>query len=211
MNILISDYRLDPFTGQINIREITGEKHTIPSNSPYTVRLNEVPYKGNPSTLKVYFRDNGAQLTEVAAQPASGQFWPDYSTTAHGIEGWNTGTLLFNAADAGKTITVSYQGMGTLVDTRAPEFLEVSVSGRTQQEREAIVSSITSAADGSVSSGNCGDFRNVRGRIKTSPGVSAGTYTVEQVLQELINRSHTHSYMTDTYYTNCNCNCDNTC
>lgn len=208
---MISDYRLDPFTGQINIREITGEKHTIPSNSPYTVRLNEVPYKGNPSTLKVYFRDNGAQLTEVAAQPASGQFWPDYSTTAHGIEGWNTGTLLFNAADAGKTITVSYQGMGTLVDTRAPEFLEVSVSGRTQQEREAIVSSITSAADGSVSSGNCGDFRNVRGRIKTSPGVSAGTYTVEQVLQELINRSHTHSYMTDTYYTNCNCNCDNTC
>lgn len=208
---MISDYRLDPFTGQINIREITGEKHTIPSNSPYTVRLNEVPYKGNPSTLKVYFRDNGAQLTEVAAQPASGQFWPDYSTTAHGIEGWNTGTLLFNAADAGKTITVSYQGMGTLVDTRAPEFLEVSVSGSTQQEREAIVSSITSAADGSVSSGNCGDFRNVRGRIKTSPGVSAGTYTVEQVLQELINRSHTHSYMTDTYYTNCNCNCDNTC
>lgn len=211
MNILISDYRLDPFTGQINIREITGEEHTIPSNSPYTVRLNEVPYKGNPSTLKVYFRDNGAQLTEVAAQPASGQFWPDYSTTAHGIEGWNTGTLLFNAADAGKTITVSYQGMGTLVDTRAPEFLEVSVSGSTQQEREAIVSGITSAADGSVSSGNCGDFRNVRGRIKTSPGVSAGTYTVEQVLQELINRSHTHSYMTDTYYTNCNCNCDNTC
>lgn len=208
---MISDYRLDPFTGQINIREITGEKHTIPSNSPYTVRLNEVPYKGNPSTLKVYFRDNGAQLTEVAAQPASGQFWPDYSTTAHGIEGWNTGTLLFNAADAGKTITVSYQGMGTLVDTRAPEFLEVSVSGSTQQEREAIVSSITSAADGSVGSGNCGDFRNVRGRIKTSPGVSAGTYTVEQVLQELINRSHTHSYMTDTYYTNCNCNCDNTC
>ena len=68
---MISDYRLDPFTGQINIREITGEEHTIPSNSPYTVRLNEVPYKGNPSTLKVYFRDNGAQLTEVAAQPAS--------------------------------------------------------------------------------------------------------------------------------------------
>ena len=131
---MISDYRLDPFTGQINIREITGEEHTIPSNSPYTIRLDEVPYKADPSTLKVTYRDTGAQLTEVAAQPATGQYWPDYLTTT--VEGWNTGTLLFNAADAGKTVLVSYQGMGTLVDTRAPEFLEVSVTGSTQKRSD---------------------------------------------------------------------------
>lgn len=208
---MISDYRLDPFTGQINIREITGEEHTVPQNSPYTIRLNEVPYKGNPSTLKVYFRDNGAQLTEVAAQPASGQFWPDYSTTAHGIEGWNTGTLLFNAADAGKTITVSYQGMGTLVDTRAPEFLEVDVTGSTQPQREARVDDITSASDGKVTTPGGGDFTNYRGLLQTVPGVSAGTYTLKAVLQDLINKSHTHKYISDVYHTNCNCNCDNTC
>lgn len=208
---MISDYRLDPFTGQINIREITGEEHTIPSNSPYTIRLDEVPYKSDPSTIRVTFKDSGAQLTEVAAQPAAGQYWPDYLTTAHGIEGWNTGTLLFNAADAGKTVLVSYQGMGTLVDTRAPEFLEVDVTGSTQPQREAIVASITSASDGKVTTPGGGDFTNSRGRIQTVPGVSAGTYTLKAVLQDLINKSHTHKYMTDTYHTNCNCNCNNTC
>lgn len=206
---MISDYRLDPFTGQINIREITGEEHTIPSNSPYTIRLDEVPCKADPSTLKVTYRDTGAQLTEVAAQPAAGQYWPDYLTTA--VEGWNTGTILFNAADAGKTVLVSYQGMGTLVDTRAPEFLEVDVTGSTQPQREAIVTNITSASDGKVTTPGGGDFTGSRGRIQTVPGVSAGTYTLKAVLQYLINKSHTHKYMTDTYYTNCNCNCNNTC
>ena len=66
----VSDYRLDPFTGQLNNREITGEEHTVPQNSPYTIRLNEVPYKADPSTLKVTYKDSGAQLTEVAAQPS---------------------------------------------------------------------------------------------------------------------------------------------
>ena len=200
----VSDYRLDPFTGQLNIREITGEEHTVPQNSPYTIRLNEVPYKADPSTLKVTYKDSGAQLTEVAAQPEAGQYWPDYSTTA--VKEWNTGTLLFNAADAGKTVLVSYQGMGTLVDTRAPELLEVDVTGSTQPKREAIVSSISSAADGNMTTGS-GEFSDIRGRIQTVPGVSAGTYTLKKVLQDLINKSHTHNYVKDTYYTNCNCDC----
>lgn len=200
----VSDYRLDPFTGQLNIREITGEEHTVPQNSPYTIRLNEVPYKADPSTLKVTYKDSGAQLTEVAAQPEAGQYWPDYSTTA--VKEWNTGTLLFNAADAGKTVLVSYQGMGTLVDTRAPEFLEVDVTGSTQPKREAIVSSISSEADGNMKTGS-GEFSQIRGRIQTVPGVSAGTYTLKKVLQDLINKSHTHNYIKETNLTNCNCDC----
>lgn len=204
MILSVSDYRLDPFTGQLNIREITGEEHTVPQNSPYTIRLNEVPYKADPSTLKVTYKDSGAQLTEVAAQPEAGQYWPDYLTTA--VKEWNTGTLLFNAADAGKTVLVSYQGMGTLVDTRAPEFLEVDVTGSTQPRREAIVSSISSAADGNMTTGR-GNFVQIRGRVKTMPGLSAGTYTLKEVLQDLINKSHTHNYVKDTYYTNCNCDC----
>ena len=205
----VSDYRLDPFTGQLNIREITGEEHTVPQNSPYTIRLNEVPYKADPSTLKVTYKDSGAQLTEVAAQPEAGQYWPDYLTTA--VKEWNTGTLLFNAADAGKTVLVSYQGMGTLVDTRAPEFLEVDVTGSTQPQREAIVSSISSAADGNMTTTGRGDFKRIRGRVRTVPGISAGTYTLKEVLQDLINKSHTHNYVNDTYYANCNCECDCTC
>ena len=204
MILSVSDYRLDPFTGQLNIREITGEEHTVPQNSPYTIRLNEVPYKADPSTLKVTYKDSGAQLTEVAAQPEAGQYWPDYSTTA--VKEWNTGTLLFNAADAGKTVLVSYQGMGTLVDTRAPEFLEVDVTGSTQPQREAIVSSISSAVDGNMTTGH-GQFTNIRWRVRTVPGISAGTYTLKEVLQDLINKSHTHNYVKDTYHTNCDCDC----
>lgn len=195
---MISDYRIDPFTGQINIREITGEEHTIPANSPYTVRLDEVPYKSDPSTLRVAFKDSGAQLTEVAAQPAAGQYWPDYLTTAHGIEGWNTGTLLFNAADAGKTITVSYQGMGTLVDTRAPEFLEVDVSGSTAAELRPGIGISVSGSDGYSASITA---------LAQHVGTPGGTYTLKDLLNDLVTKSHTHTNAGDSGGWNCNCDC----
>lgn len=123
----IVDYRLNPFLNVLDIHKIAGETHQIPKQSPFTIRLKEVPQKTDPSTVVVRFSD-GAQLTEVAATPAQGQYWPDYNTTAHGIENWNTGTLLFNASDAGKTVTVSYNGTGTLVDSRLEDMLEISVT-----------------------------------------------------------------------------------
>jgi len=54
-------------------------------------------------------------MAEVEATPASGQFQADYSTRADGQSDWNTGTIQFNSADAGKTVVVSYVGTGTLV------------------------------------------------------------------------------------------------
>ena len=113
----IHDYRFDPFENTFNIKKIYDETHVIPSNSPYTIRLAEVPQKTSPTTLQVKFQ-NGGLLTEVSEEPAQGQYWPDYLTTEHGIEGWNTGTLKFSAADAGKTVLVTYNGMGTLTDDR---------------------------------------------------------------------------------------------
>ncbi|MBR4401020.1 MAG: hypothetical protein IKT09_04930, partial [Synergistes sp.] len=108
------DYRLNPFTGALDIVNITEETHTIPINSPYIVRLDEVPEKTSPSTLVVEI--DGELATEVASFPAQGEFWPDYSCDVEEDANWNTGALLFNSADAGKTITVSYRGTGTLVD-----------------------------------------------------------------------------------------------
>lgn len=61
----------------------------------------------------------GPLWSEVAATPAARQYWPDYATGADGDDNWNTGTLLFNSADAGKTLSVSYTGTGTLADTEA--------------------------------------------------------------------------------------------
>lgn len=113
----MNDYRYNPFENVSTAVTITGETHVIPSVSPYTVRLNEVPLKETPSSISLTIA--GSAGAEVSAAPAAGEFWPDYSTGADGDDGWNTGTILFNAADAGKTVVVSYVGTGTLVDTRA--------------------------------------------------------------------------------------------
>jgi hypothetical protein len=180
------DYRYDPFQDALQDVAITNEEHVIESNSPYTVRLDELPKRESPSSMSVRLKAelgedldasetdvdlasstqagwftagdvitvdsekmlvsavSGATLTvtrgysgttaathaaetavygktfeEVAADPSQGQFWPDYTTEADGDENWNTGTLKFNSADAGKKVAVSYRGMGALVDGRA--------------------------------------------------------------------------------------------
>lgn len=107
------DYRFDPFQNILNPVTITGEAHTIPSVSPFTVRLGEVPLKNTPSSISLTI--DGVRAEEVSSAPAAGQFWPDYSTGADGDDDWNTGTILFNAADAGKDVVVTYEGTGTVV------------------------------------------------------------------------------------------------
>ena len=115
-----SDFRYNPYDDIPTGVEIT-ERHIIPANSPYYIRLNEVPQKTSPSTMQVKeIADIGASVTygqifnEVAANPAAGEFWPDCNTGANGDENWNTGLIAFNAADAGKIIEVTYTGTGTL-------------------------------------------------------------------------------------------------
>ena len=113
----MNDYRYNPFENVSTAIAITGEKHVIPSVSPYTVRLNEVPLKETPSSISLTIA--GSAGAEVSAAPASGEFWPDYSTKADNDDSWNTGTILFNAADAGKEVVVSYKGTGRLVTIAA--------------------------------------------------------------------------------------------
>lgn len=115
-----SDFRYDPYNDIPTGVEIT-ERHIIPANSPYHIRLNEVPQKESPSTITIKEITDiaesvtyGQTFSEVAANPAAGEFWPDCNTGANGDENWNTGLITFNAADAGKIIEVSYTGTGTL-------------------------------------------------------------------------------------------------
>lgn len=42
--------------------------------------------------------------------------------------------------------------------------------------------------------------------LNQSAGIAAGSYTLNSLLQDLVNRSHSHSV--STWTTNCNCNCD---
>lgn len=117
-----SNIRVNPFTGtggSTNYVELT-EKHIIPANSPYVIRLNEVPEKQDPSNMKMVYVDSATgaatenTLTEVAATPGQGEFRPDYSTNALEDKTWNTGLIEFSASDAGKIVQVTYTGTGTL-------------------------------------------------------------------------------------------------
>lgn len=201
----IKDYRLDPFLNVINIKKITGEYHQVPNQSPYTIRLDEVPQKTDPTSLNVRFAD-GTVLTEVAAQPAQGQYWPDYNTTAHGVEDWNTGTILFNAADTGKIVYVSYNGIGTLVDDRVQDMLELAVTTSTQPERDIVCSGSAVSYDSAETSGD-GNISSSYVRVRQHRGLPAGTYTLRQVIQHLINRSQTLEFVHGTAYHNCDCDC----
>lgn len=49
----IVDYRLNPFLNVLDIHKIAGETHQIPTQSPFTIRLKEVPQKTDPSTVMV--------------------------------------------------------------------------------------------------------------------------------------------------------------
>lgn len=117
-----SNIRVNPFTGTggaTNYVELT-EKHIIPTNSPYVIRLNEVPEKQDPSNMKMVYVDSATgdatenTLTEVAATPGQREFRPDYSTNALDDKTWNTGLIEFSASDAGKIVQVTYTGTGTL-------------------------------------------------------------------------------------------------
>lgn len=199
---MIYDYRLDPWNNVLDIHNISGERHTIPTTSPFTVRLLEVPQKTEPTSLNVVC--NGVAMTEVAATPEQGQFFPDYRANVTGDPNWNRGELLFNAADAGKTITVSYRGMGTLVDSRLPNMLQMSFSGSQQGDREVSLTNSPSSWDSQEGTGNI-----AKGKFRRRRGIPAGTYTLQEILQKLINISSSTEFVRTLH--DCNCNCIDGC
>lgn len=104
----IHDYRIDPFDDSIEETTITEERHKIPSSpnlyGRYCVRLNEIPKYDDPSTVTIYDEDESAEMGEVTTAPSDDEFQVDYK--------YETGWVLFNSADAGHKIKVSYKGMG---------------------------------------------------------------------------------------------------
>lgn len=124
-----SDYRHDPFSDVSTATTFT-ERHIIPSVSPYVINLNEIPQKNSPSTMTVKAITNvngstvtyGSTFAEVAANPSSNEFWPDYNTGADGDENWNTGKLLFNSSNAGQLVEIRYTATGTLAGVKSNRY-----------------------------------------------------------------------------------------
>lgn len=203
---MIYDYRLDPWNNVLDIHNISGERHQIPTTSPFTVRLLEVPQKTEPTSLSVTC--NGAAMTEVAATPEQGQFFPDYRASVTGDPNWNRGELLFNAADAGKWITVNYRGMGTLIDSRLPDMLQLPFSGSQQADRETNLSTAPNSWDSQEGSHNKGT-PIYGGKFRRHRGIPAGTYSLREILQKLINLSSSTEFVRTVR--DCNCNCTDNC
>lgn len=64
-------------------------------------------------------------------------------------------------------------------------------------------------------SGNCaGDWSDmtISNLVTVTAGISAGTYTLKNLLQQLVNKSHSHGTRTISLDCNCDCDCgDSTC
>ena len=101
---------------------------------------------------------------------------------------------------------MSYNGTGTVVDERLQDMLELSVTTSTQSERDVKLSGTAVSYDASESSGG-GNLSSGYVRVKQHRGLPAGTYTLREVIQHLINRSQTLEFIKGTNYYNCNCDC----
>ena len=71
-----------------------------------------IPVEHTPKSTTEPIVIFGAYLGEVAAEPGTKQYRPDYSTND---DKWNTGTIRFNPADSGFFVEVAYDGIGCLV------------------------------------------------------------------------------------------------
>ena len=106
----ISDIRYNSFTGEYNPIRITGEEHVIPSFAPYIITLNESPQRTVPSNIVATIKETSQILTEKSktTNPGSTQFNVNYDELANG-------QVRVNATHAGKTLSIDYNGLGTLL------------------------------------------------------------------------------------------------
>lgn len=83
-------------------------------------------------------------------------------------------------------------------------------AGASSHRLDAMSVGVSGSLQGNVTSGgSIGEVSNSAGSVPVLnqvAGISGGQYTLQTVLQELVNRSHAHGAANITY--NCNCNCD---
>lgn len=114
--------------------------------------------------------------------------------------------------DGNSSPTQSYNDMTvqTLRVTNLPNTRYYNGSGQSQSQ------TVTGYKAGTINSytddGSRGDYGpHYRYFYYTNTGVGAGNYSIFQLLQELVNRSHTHTIERQTYRTNCRCDCNCNC
>lgn len=170
-----------------------------------------------PGVTKLYRRDSDANHNVQTRW--DGSYW-----VLEGYSGdtFHAGCKVSRADSAGSADSVAWANV-----TGKPSTFTPPIASATQLGGVKIGANINVAADGTISvtfpagfglsssvtvTGSTqgpfipsGKFFLITGNILNQlPGVGAGTYTLQQLLQELVYRSHVHGVTT----LNCNCNCD---
>jgi hypothetical protein len=166
----MSEIRYNPLTGQFNPQQITNELHTIAwleNMNAYGIRLTQSPQRTNPSSVTVVDNSTTAPFTEQLARisPSANQFWVDYEGDAE----YGTGVILFNPADNGKTVRVSYKGLGKII--RLADIVEL------QQAITALQTAVSNAYGPHIKIG--GDVTPNATNPNTHLDITAGLYATD--------------------------------
>ena len=86
-----------------------------------------------------------------------------------------------------------------------------SYTASTQTQKSFHTNGAISGTIDETSSSGSGNISSTTYTFNTLSGIPAGNYTLIQVLQKLINMSHTHKSAKGTVSSNCNCDCDCAC
>lgn len=110
----LDDLRYNPFTRKYNPKIIgydssDPEERTIPSTSPFIIKLFHSPLQSVPSKMRITLKSTGEILKEVAlgTPPANKQYAVCYDELGNG-------QILFNAGQAGQVVYINYYSLGTL-------------------------------------------------------------------------------------------------
>jgi hypothetical protein len=114
------------------------------------------------------------------------------------------------------TNIVTSKSDGSTSSINVPSNLKLTVTASTQTERLSTVASYnkthgsyTPAYESTSGSHNSAhDYKYTYYTGITNPGLGAGTYTLQNLLQQLVNRSHTHTVHRHLASADCDCNCN---
>lgn len=151
-----------------------------------------------PSTLKAVL-DAVSQELNVGVKTINGSA-PDAGGNI------NIGDYVSNLTISGKTITVTFKdGTTKTLNTQDTGITLSSTITVTKSAQNAITPTWSlHGKTGTAANSQTWSILNV------NTGIAAGTYTIQNLIQQLVSKSHTHG-KTTLSYTNNNCNCSNSC
>lgn len=179
----------------------------------------EQTYLKKGEAESTYLSKSDASNTYITSNAAAETYFPKSTGEALSSDVASNVTAVKNLQSEVSTTSSGLETANKEIDELKTAIDGIDVSGQQftltnsqQGDRNSYATGIIGTADSTITSGS-GNISEVRSQIKQVSGITAGTYTLKEILQKLVDLSHSHKYIKEThkYNCNCNCNCDNTC